>query len=46
VKNYFKAQNEAEKIVEVLKPSANLGTKVDGGTSGATSQLTEICLKE
>ncbi len=27
--------------MEVLKPSANVGTKVGGGAGGATSRLTE-----
>ena len=26
--------------MEVMKPSANMGARVDGGASGATSQLT------
>jgi hypothetical protein len=46
VKNYFKARNKAENILEVLKPSANVGTKVGGGTSAATNQFAEICLKK
>ena len=28
--------------MEVMKPSANMGARVDGGASGATSQLTKV----
>ena len=31
----------ATQDMEVTKPSANMGARVDGGASGATSQLTQ-----
>jgi len=32
-------------FLAALKPSADLGTRVGGGASGATSQLTNKCIQ-
>jgi hypothetical protein len=42
VNQSFPRSQRCERRVAALKPSAYMGTRVDGGASGATSQLTSI----